>query len=162
MGKKSTSGSGIRIWENIPDHIFESLETIFWIKSNSILCCGSLIRNLFDPGSGIRNGRIRIRDKHPGSATLGATLIFCGKRWHSRFENKNINNEIRNRYRRSSTNLRDKGEDPDNIVDGIGEEAAEDISLAVDLPGVDFVEEGHHHKGVENHRKVDRRWSSEF
>jgi hypothetical protein len=23
-----------------------------------------------DPGSGIRNGKIRIRDKHPGNATL--------------------------------------------------------------------------------------------
>jgi hypothetical protein len=29
---------------------------------------GSWIRNLFDPGSGIRNGKVRIRDKHPGPA----------------------------------------------------------------------------------------------
>ncbi len=93
---------------------------------------------------------------------MGAAFIFCGKRWHSRFENKKNNNEIISRYRRSSANLRDKSEDPDDIVNGIGEEAAEDIPLAVDLPGVDFVEEGHHHKGVENHREVDRRWSSEF
>jgi hypothetical protein len=28
MGKKSISGSGM----NIPDHISESLETIFWVK----------------------------------------------------------------------------------------------------------------------------------
>jgi hypothetical protein len=28
MGKKSGSGSGM----NNPDHIFESLETIFWVK----------------------------------------------------------------------------------------------------------------------------------
>jgi hypothetical protein len=28
------------------------------------------IRNLFDPGSHLRDGKIRIRDKHPGSATL--------------------------------------------------------------------------------------------
>jgi hypothetical protein len=56
---------------NIPDHISESLETIFGLK----------ILNFFDvdpdPGSGIflpwirdRNGKILIRDKHLGSATL--------------------------------------------------------------------------------------------
>jgi hypothetical protein len=50
------SGSGI----NNPDHISESLETIFWVK----------IRKFFDadPGSGME--KIRVRDKHPGSATL--------------------------------------------------------------------------------------------
>ncbi len=31
---------------------------------------GSRIQNLFDPGSGNRDGKILIRDKHPGSATL--------------------------------------------------------------------------------------------
>jgi hypothetical protein len=56
MGKKSGSGSGM----NTQDHISESLETIFLIK----------ILNIFDadPGSGME--KIRIRDKHPGSATL--------------------------------------------------------------------------------------------
>ncbi len=34
------------------------------------------IRNLFDPGSGIRDGKIRIWDKHPGSATLTATHVL--------------------------------------------------------------------------------------
>jgi hypothetical protein len=29
-----------------------------------------LIRNLYDPASGIREGKSRIRDKHSGSATL--------------------------------------------------------------------------------------------
>jgi hypothetical protein len=33
------------------------------------------IQNLFDRGSGIRNGKIRIRDKHPGFATLKITPI---------------------------------------------------------------------------------------
>jgi hypothetical protein len=42
MGKKSRSGSGV----NILDHISESLTIIFWVK-------------------------IRIRDKHTESATLG-------------------------------------------------------------------------------------------
>jgi hypothetical protein len=31
---------------------------------------GSGIRSLFDPASGIRDGKIRIRDKHPGSGRL--------------------------------------------------------------------------------------------
>jgi len=55
MGKKSRSGSGM----NILDHLSESSETIFGLK---ILLCGS--------GTGIREGKIWIRDKHPGSATL--------------------------------------------------------------------------------------------
>jgi hypothetical protein len=46
-----------------PDHISESLETIFEVK----------IFKFFDadPGSGME--KIRIRDKHPGSATLTVT-----------------------------------------------------------------------------------------
>jgi hypothetical protein len=45
---------------NKPDHISESLEPIFWVK----------ILEFFDvdPGAGME--KIRIRDKHPGSATL--------------------------------------------------------------------------------------------
>ncbi len=41
------------------------------LKILKCLCCGcaSGIWNLFDSGSGIRDGKIRIRDKHPGSAT---------------------------------------------------------------------------------------------
>jgi hypothetical protein len=54
------SGSGM----NIPDHISESLETIFWVK----------IFEFFDADAardpGIFVIRFRIRDKHPGSATL--------------------------------------------------------------------------------------------
>jgi hypothetical protein len=33
MGKKSRSGSGMKI----PDHISESLETIFWVQNTQIL-----------------------------------------------------------------------------------------------------------------------------
>ncbi len=53
--KKSESGM------NIPDHISESLETIFGFI-----------------GSGIRDGKIwiRIRDNHPGSATLINTVRY--------------------------------------------------------------------------------------
>jgi hypothetical protein len=56
MGKKSGSVSGM----NNPDHISESLKTIFWVKILKFLYA--------DPGS--RMEKIRIRDKHPGSATL--------------------------------------------------------------------------------------------
>jgi hypothetical protein len=68
--KKSGSGSGM----NNPDHNYESVETIFWVK-----ILNSLMR-IWDPGwekfgSGMEN--IRIRDKHPGSATtLDATISY--------------------------------------------------------------------------------------
>jgi hypothetical protein len=72
--KKSRSGSGM----NILDHISKSLETIFWVKILKFFdTCGFGSGNLFDPRSGIRDGKIRIWDKHPGSATLvigGCTL----------------------------------------------------------------------------------------
>jgi hypothetical protein len=45
---------------NKPDHISESLETIFRIK----------IRYFFDGDPGLGMEKIRIRNKHPGSATL--------------------------------------------------------------------------------------------
>jgi hypothetical protein len=67
MGKKSGSESGM----NNPDHISESLETIFWVKI--------LIFFDADPGwkkfgSGIRYGKIsdprfgmgKIRNRYPG------------------------------------------------------------------------------------------------
>jgi hypothetical protein len=68
MGKKSRYGSGM----NIPDHIPESLETIFGLKIPKVFDVDP------DPGSGIfltlnptvRYGKIRIRDIHPGSTTL--------------------------------------------------------------------------------------------
>jgi hypothetical protein len=51
---------------NNPDHISESLETISWVT----------ILNFFDvnPGSRIRDGKILIRYKHPGCATLHANM----------------------------------------------------------------------------------------
>jgi hypothetical protein len=58
---------------NNHDHIFESLETIFWVK----------ILTFFDadPGFGMEKTgsgmeKIRIRDKHPGSTTLTETILF--------------------------------------------------------------------------------------
>jgi hypothetical protein len=58
MGKKSGSG-------NNPDHIFESLETIFWVK-----ILGNRDGKNSDPGR--KKFGSEIRDKHPGLATLSA------------------------------------------------------------------------------------------
>ncbi len=60
-----TCGSGmgrkikVRIRDEHSDHIYESLETVFWAKNTCTgsLLCGSGIRNIFDPGSGIRDGK---------------------------------------------------------------------------------------------------------
>jgi hypothetical protein len=57
-----------------PDHISERLETTFWVKILKFFDADP------DPGSfrsRIRDGKVRIRDKHPGSATLVPTL--CGE-----------------------------------------------------------------------------------
>jgi hypothetical protein len=66
---------------NIQDHISESLETIFGFKilkffdadpdpgSGIFLILYPGSRIFFYPGYRIRYGKIRIRDKHPGSAT---------------------------------------------------------------------------------------------
>ncbi len=61
MGKKSRSGSGM----DIPDQISESLETIFWVKILKFVDADPEIFLTLT-----RDGKIRIRDKHPGSATL--------------------------------------------------------------------------------------------
>ncbi len=67
----------------------ERLETIFGLKIIKFFVADP------GPGSGIfltQSGTEKfgsgIRDKHLGSAKIGATFIFCGKRWHSRFGNK--------------------------------------------------------------------------
>jgi hypothetical protein len=68
MGKNQDPDPGM----NIPDHISESLETIFWVKILEFFDADAArdpgIFVIRDPGwkkfgSGIRN-------KHPGSATL--------------------------------------------------------------------------------------------
>jgi hypothetical protein len=51
-----------------PNHISESLETIFRVKNIYIVLCGSGFRNLFDPGSGMEKFGSGI--KNPGSTTL--------------------------------------------------------------------------------------------
>jgi hypothetical protein len=59
MGKKIRSGSVT----NMPDHISESLETIFWVKIVKFFDADPGI--FFDPGAGME----KIRDKYPGCAT---------------------------------------------------------------------------------------------
>jgi hypothetical protein len=67
----------IRIRMSIPDHNSESLETIFWVKNTSNSFMWIRVRNLFDPGYGTWDGKFRIRDKHPGSATLHCSTREC-------------------------------------------------------------------------------------
>jgi hypothetical protein len=61
MGKKSGSGSGM----NHPDHIYETLETIFWVQ----------ILKFFDadPGSGVEIIRSGIRDGKNSYPVSGET-----------------------------------------------------------------------------------------
>jgi hypothetical protein len=70
------SGSGM----NILDHFPESLETVFRAKIlkffNANPDSGSGIRYFLTHGSEIRDGKIWIRDKHPGSATLLSISSF--------------------------------------------------------------------------------------
>jgi hypothetical protein len=82
MGKNPDPGSGM----NIPDHFSESLDTVFSVKNtvpkffDADPDPGSGIFLTLNPGSVIRDGKIRIRDKHPGSATLlqaQFTVLIC-------------------------------------------------------------------------------------
>jgi hypothetical protein len=56
-------------WMNNPNHISESLEAIFWVK----------ILKFFDADPGSRMEKNRIRDKHPGSATLKKSQFWSRK-----------------------------------------------------------------------------------
>ncbi len=53
---------------NIPDHISESLETIFWIKILKLFDADPGSGNLFDLDPGSEMEKIRIWDKNPGYA----------------------------------------------------------------------------------------------
>ena len=50
--------------------------------------------------------------------------------------------------------MTNKGYDPDDVVDRVGEKPHEDVALAVDFSRVDFVEESHHDESVKDHREV--------
>jgi hypothetical protein len=71
MGKKSTSGSGIRSGMNILDHISQTFETIFWVKIPKFF--NAQFRDLgdfltLDPGwkkfgSGIKNSDLGLTSR---------------------------------------------------------------------------------------------------
>jgi hypothetical protein len=68
MGKNQDSDPGSGSGMNIPDQIFESLETIFGVKKilkffDADVDADLGSENIFDPGSGIRDGK----NSGPGS-----------------------------------------------------------------------------------------------
>ncbi len=81
--KNQNPESGSRSRINIPDHISESSETIFWVKNALILWCGSWsgIRNLLDPGSGVEkfwSGTNILDPQHCKESTIKSCLQCCG------------------------------------------------------------------------------------
>jgi hypothetical protein len=85
MGKKSKSWSGIRSGKNIPDHISESVETIFWLKIQ-ILWCGSGIFLTLDPGW--KNSDPGFGINIPGPQHWN-TVLKCFKRGYRTLREKN-------------------------------------------------------------------------
>jgi hypothetical protein len=67
----------IRIRDEHAGSYFRELRTIFWVKILKCIDADPGILLILDPGSEI--GKIRIRDKHPGFATL-----FCYICWEKR------------------------------------------------------------------------------
>ncbi len=65
-GKNPDLGSRM----NISDNFSKSLETIFRVKNTYILWCESGIRNYFDRGSGIQDGKLGIQDLRSATLTL--------------------------------------------------------------------------------------------
>jgi hypothetical protein len=60
MGKKSRSRSGSGM--NILDHIFKSLETVFWVKILKFFYPDPGSGNIFDPRSGRRDPGLKNSD----------------------------------------------------------------------------------------------------
>ncbi len=71
--KKLRSGSGM----NIRAHISEILEKMFGLKTIKLFYANPDPESFWPWGSGFWDGKFRIRDKHPGSATL----IFMFRYW---------------------------------------------------------------------------------
>ncbi|MPC91499.1 hypothetical protein E2C01_086540 [Portunus trituberculatus] len=57
----------------------------------------------------------------------------------------------------ATTNLRHEGHHPDAVEERVAGDALKDVVFPVDLPGVDLIEERHHHEGVEDEGEVLRR-----
>jgi hypothetical protein len=82
---------------NIPDHISDCSERIFWVKFLKLFYADpdpKIFLNL-DPGSDMK--KIRIRDKHPGSTTLQKSLEFLHLQillGHKKIGNSRLNVKI--------------------------------------------------------------------
>jgi hypothetical protein len=91
MGKNSRSESGI----NIPDHFFEGFRNNFWVKILKFFDADPGIRNLFDLGSRIRDGKnshlppldspctveiTSVADPDPGSGAFLTPVSGMGKK----------------------------------------------------------------------------------
>jgi hypothetical protein len=74
LGKKSRSGSGM----NIPDHISERLETIYWVKILKFFDADPDPEIFLTLDPGWEKFGSGIRDKHPVSATLVRGQMFNG------------------------------------------------------------------------------------
>ncbi len=73
MEENPDPGSGIR--DEYPDLIFENLASVFGVENTKTSLMQVPIRDLVNPGSWIRDGKSRIRDKHSGSATMPKLII---------------------------------------------------------------------------------------
>lgn len=52
------------------------------------------------------------------------------------------------------TYLRQAGTDPNTVKNGVGKYSLEDVSLAVNFSSIEFVEQRHHDKSIENNGKM--------
>ena len=67
------------------------------------------------------------------------------------YSNKQTNKQL-------ITYLTNKGSNPDNVINRIGKQPNEDISLSVDLTSVNLVKQSHHDERVEDHGEMNRGW----
>jgi hypothetical protein len=85
---------------NIPDHISESLETIFWVKKNLNSLKQIRIRDPKSVLPWIRDAKNRIPDVYPGSATLVFVYRMVGNKWLAIVISHNDSQIVLNEYKR--------------------------------------------------------------
>lgn len=66
---------------------------------------------------------------------------------------------VRIRLRSVRTDLSAEAESPNTIEERVSPNTTENVSFAVKFSRVDFVEQGHQNKSVENHRKLFTQFS---
>lgn len=62
--------------------------------------------------------------------------------------------EVICREKSSKSHLRQGSANPNGVEDGVGKYSLEDVSLAMNFSGVEFVEQRHHDKRIENNGEV--------